>query len=273
MSLIRSFSWTRQPQVNAGLNPQYATAFACNPAVGVGQQVLNGVNVPVKTPDAKGLVWSLNGTGGVSSSINLGTTNAINIFTDNPGWAMFVLTPTIDASSHALAGKSDVNNNTGWIAWFDTNGALQLNVPCNTTNARANTGNGVLVNGTPAVVILNFNGDVTSSTGFRFWVNGVDQTTSNTAGSGIHPTDATHTLWFGRNAWSGSANDGIGLYNIQAYGRRQLTKTEIIALSNNPWDVFAPSARSMMFPSLGAGPAFNPAWASRANQVSGGYCT
>lgn len=84
----------------------------------------------------------------------------------------------------------------------------------------------------------------------RMIVNGVAATVTPTAGAGAF-NSVSYTMMFGNRADGTRTFDGV--LGPQLYFDSFLTDTELISLSNNPWQIFAPLPRRIWVPSAGTG--------------------
>lgn len=106
-----------------------------------------------------------------------------------------------------------------------------------------------------AIALAYTRAGVTSSN--QFYVNGVAATTTqvvDTNNTGL-PSPAA-PLWLGDDVEFSSGKRLNGTIALHLHFSRVLTDAEIKSLSENPWQIFAPAARSIWVPVAAGGPTY-----------------
>lgn len=250
MSLFRA-TRTSQPQQSVELNGFFATTFAINPALGIGAKT--GV---ARTAGTKGLQFEFPTAASTSNTVDFGNAAAIDVFSGQPGWGLFLFNPGNSAnwsgSTNYIANKSDANITTGWTLSHTTAGLVTLKHVNASSNKSVTSVSAALQSDKWVVLIYDHGGSTTQSDGSRFFIDGIDVTAGSGTGIGSHPTDSNLPLRLGLGAYGGTYSS-VGKFALAAFGRKRLSNAEIKSLSDNPWQIFQPTNRAIYPEAAGGG--------------------
>jgi hypothetical protein len=173
-----------------------------------------------------------------------------------PFTAVTLLVPNFSSSSATRQGvwvyqaTSGSAQNRLRLIWLDATNGFYLDInggfayKCKPTFAAGD-----------AIALAYTRAGVTSSN--QFYVNGVAATTTqvvDTSNTGL-PSPAV-PLWLGDDVEFASGKRLNGTIALHLHFSRVLTGAEIKSLSENPWQIFAPAARSIWVPVAAGGPTY-----------------
>lgn len=239
MTLILNQRWTQQPQYPVGVNTHLQTAFVSTPGIDTPVSVNSAITL---SSGIKGRHYLFTGATNNTTYVDFGE-KATDIFTNSPGWGVFLFNPGPSGSwvNAYVASKSSANNTQGWNLFFTAAGAIQMNL-ISSGNMNWASSAGALQSDLWHTIVISYSGDVTSASCLTIWVNGLKITPASSNGGSGHTTDLTFPLrlGFGQVGSGGMSFPLNGKIAMASFGRKALVDAEALLLTSNPWQLFSP---------------------------------
>jgi hypothetical protein len=246
--LLTPQRWTSQPQYPVGVdwsNPvtqglEFLTDSELVDLFTKVRPAVSGATPPAKAISNMGRGYSFSGSGLATGYLDYGALVASNLMTA-AGTMAFLINIANVSVAQCIAGKSDNNNDGGWIIECNANGSLRSKIISVNINAIIDSAAGSLVSNKWHFIALTFDGVFPVSSGLNLWIDGKNTTSVGDVGVGVTSSNAADPFYIGTQTYQDSrTRDLNGIVSFGAGWRRCLSASEIVSLSANPWQLFSP---------------------------------